>query len=95
MTVYNNLHDGSDDGMQIGIDSTQKLGFFGATPIVRPTTGTAVTATVATTAATTGTAIGYGFTGTTQFNNLIAAVNSLITAVSTIKTNLDNLGIQA
>ena len=30
------LHDGNDDGMSLGADSTQKIGFYGATPVDRP-----------------------------------------------------------
>lgn len=105
--VYTNLHDGSDDGVQYGIDSTQKIGFFGATPVVRPTTATAVATTavtaVATTASTNGTTNNglFGYTTSTQANAIVTAINSLITqgnssltAVNTIKTNLDTLGLQ-
>jgi hypothetical protein len=45
---YEQLTNGSPDGAQLGGASTDKVGFFGATPIVRPSvtwpnTGTATT----------------------------------------------------
>ncbi len=47
MATYERLDYGSDDGCQIG-DSSAKVGFFGATPVVQQsvtntTTGTATT----------------------------------------------------
>ena len=38
------LSDGGPDGVRLGQSSTDKLGFYGlATPIVRPSAGTAIT----------------------------------------------------
>ena len=31
------LHDGNDEGTALGTAATDKIGFYGATPIVRPT----------------------------------------------------------
>lgn len=31
------LHDGNDDGMSLGASATQKVGFFGETPVVQQT----------------------------------------------------------
>lgn len=49
MATYENLTQNSPDGTQIGISANEKLGFFGATPVARPsitpvTTATATTA---------------------------------------------------
>lgn len=49
MATYERLDYGSSDGCQIGGAATDKIGFFGATPIVKPSvtwpnTGTATTA---------------------------------------------------
>ncbi len=45
------LSDGGPDGTRLGQSSTDKLGFYGlSTPIVRPSSGTAITATATTTA---------------------------------------------
>ena len=49
MAEYERVDYGSDDGCQIGGAATDKIGFFGATPVVRP----AVTNTTTTTATTT------------------------------------------
>lgn len=48
MATYERLDYGSSDGCQIGGAATDKIGFFGATPIVKPSvtwpnTGTATT----------------------------------------------------
>lgn len=47
MATIKQLADGGPDGTQIGI-STEKLGFFGATPIVKPSVA-AASSSVATT----------------------------------------------
>ncbi len=49
MATYERLDYGSSDGCQIGGAATDKIGFYGATPIVKPSvtwpnTGTATTA---------------------------------------------------
>lgn len=48
MATYERLDYGSSDGCQIGGAATDKIGFYGATPIVKPSvtwpnTGTATT----------------------------------------------------
>ncbi len=48
MPTYEQIGYGSDDGAQIGSSTSDKLGFFGATPVSRPSvtwpnTGTATT----------------------------------------------------
>ena len=47
MATYERLDYGSDDGCQMGIASTDKIGFYGATPIVQATLAqtTTITAT--------------------------------------------------
>lgn len=49
MATYERIDYGSPDGCQLGGAATDKIGFFGATPIVKPSvtwpnTGTATTA---------------------------------------------------
>lgn len=49
MATYEQVTYNSPDGAQIGKASTEKIGFYGATPVVRPSvtwpsTGTATTA---------------------------------------------------
>lgn len=48
MAEYEYIGDGRPDGTIVGQTSTEKLGFYGTTPIVQPTI-TAVTTTTATT----------------------------------------------
>lgn len=51
MATVQQLSDGGPDGALFGQSSTDKIGFYGlSTPIVRPSAGTAITATATTTA---------------------------------------------
>lgn len=36
--AVNQLHDGNSDGLQAGRDASDKVGFFGKTPVVQPST---------------------------------------------------------
>ncbi|MFA5240544.1 MAG: hypothetical protein WC476_12675 [Phycisphaerae bacterium] len=69
------LGNGNTDGTNFG-RSTDKIGFYGlATPIVKPTCGSAV----ATTASTTSTPYGYGTS--TQADAIVTALNLTNTAL--------------
>jgi hypothetical protein len=46
----NQLSDGSDDGSNLGQSSTDKIGFYGTTPIVQATVAATTTTTATTTA---------------------------------------------
>lgn len=91
MTQY--IHNGDDDGALFG-RSTEKIAFYGATPATQPASASqaAVTATLVTTvAATAVTAVAttaatattttYGFTTSTQADDIVARVNQLVTDV--------------
>ncbi len=80
------LTDKNPDGTNLGQDSADKIAFYGATPIARPTGATAIT----TTQPTLGATAAYGFTTTAQFNNLIAAVNTILTNMGASKLNLQS-----
>lgn len=75
----NNL---TSDGVVLG-QSSGKVGFYGETPVVQ---ASAITA-VATTAATS-TTNAYGYTTAAQADAIVTAVNSIITA-------LQNIGVTA
>lgn len=70
------------DGILIGKTSSALVGFFGTSPVAQQSTATAV----ATTAATSTNA--WGFSGSTQANAIVTAVNACLTA-------LKNLGLIA
>lgn len=72
------LGTGNDDGVVLGRSATDKIAFFNATPAVQQS-GSAL----ATLAVTSGTAGGFGFTTSAQFE---AAVNQLKALVSIGKT---------
>lgn len=50
MASYENVDYGSPDGALFGLTSTAKIGFYGATPIVRATVAATTTTTATTTA---------------------------------------------
>lgn len=67
------------DGTKFGQSSTDKIGFYGATAVVRPTAATAVTTT-----GTVSTAGIFGFTTSTQANAVITALNTVIATLTTL-----------
>lgn len=81
MATYQELTDGRPDGAHVGQDSSDKVGFFGATPVVRRTKATAVTTTAATS-----TTNAYGYTTAAQADAIVTAVNAII-------VNLTDLGL--
>ena len=83
--MVDQLSKGDDDGTRLGQSSSDKLSFYKvSTPIVRPTTGTAVVTTVAVLSTVT---TAFAFATSSQANAIVTLVNS-------IKTNLDALGLQ-
>jgi len=66
---------GESVGTKIGTSTTQKLGFYGVTPVVQPSS----------TAIVTGTANGtYDTTEQDMINDLVTAVNSIISDLRTL-----------
>jgi len=74
-TALTYIGDSNPSGMQWGKASTDKLGFWGTTPVVQPTAATAVSTSVP--VSTTGGV--FGFNSSAQVIALLAAVNQLIT----------------
>ena len=69
------------DGAQIGSSATQKVGFYGATPITQPTSSTQAALTL-----TTATSGGFGFSTSAAFNAFSAQLEN-------IRANLVLLGL--
>jgi len=55
MATYERVDYGSDDGCQVGIAATDKIGFYGATPVVQRATASTHTTTAVVTSASYGT----------------------------------------
>ena len=75
-TSYEQVTYNSPDGAQIGQSSTEKIAFYGATPVVQRVTAgshTTIDTTVAV-STTSSVATGWGFSTSTQANALTAAV---------------------
>lgn len=81
-TTEKQLSDGSSGGCCMGQSATDLIGFYGATPVAQQASGTAVSTTAVTTTTP------WGFSTSTQAQNLVTLANYLQTA-------LVNLGLIA
>lgn len=72
-TSYEQVTYNSPDGAQVGQSATEKIGFWGATPVVQRS-GSAQAALTGTTVSATA---GRGFKTSAAFNALIAQVNEI------------------
>lgn len=67
------LSDKGPDGTRLGQSTTDKIAFFGTTPVVKATT----VGTVTVSAPVLGATAAYGFATTAQFNDVVRAVAAL------------------
>lgn len=81
MATYERLDYGSADGCHMGGAATDKIGFYGVTPVVQPA-GAAQAALTLTTATTNG----YGFSAATAFDAMVAQLEE-------IRASLVDLGL--
>lgn len=69
------------DGMCVGLTSSEKLAFYGSTPVARQSL---TVTTVATTVSISTTSAKWGFSTSTQANQIIVAVKELLELVATV-----------
>lgn len=81
MTEYEQVTLNKPDGAQMGVASTEKLGFFGATPVTRQSL---TVTTIATTVSISTTSAKWGFSTSTQANQLIVAVDEILSLLATL-----------
>ena len=87
------LTDGDPDGSQLGQTNTERLGFFGTTPIVRPT-GAAQTAITDSSGGTANPATGVAAITATYNQTVIAnAFATVIAQTNALRLALVNLGL--
>lgn len=94
---------GTTIGFKIGISTSEKLGFFGATPVAQQDALTASVTTLTHTApGTPDYAIqnltnsgGYGFATQDEGNTVLSVINNLQTRVNELETRVSNLGLIA
>lgn len=79
MAIGKHLSDLNPDGTSVGQSATDKISFYGATPVVRPALTNYAALSVLT--ATVG---GYGFSTSLQHANMIALANALRAALVTL-----------
>jgi UDP-N-acetyl-D-mannosaminuronic acid transferase (WecB/TagA/CpsF family) len=84
MATYERVDYGSPDGAQLGGASTDKIAFYGVTPVVQPTA--AAQAAPASTDAVSVSATQWGFSTSAQ-------ANAVIDCLIEIRTALVNLGL--
>lgn len=89
------LGDSGPDGTCLVKAATEKLGFYGTTPVVQTAVIAAVATTAITTAAITTTTNSYGFATTTQANDLMAVVAANRVAINAILVGLKLQGLVA
>ena len=81
MADYDIIGTNRPDGALMGLTSSEKLGFFGATPVARQSL---TVTTVATTVAVSTTSAIWGFSTSTQANQIIVAVDEILSLLSTL-----------
>lgn len=92
-----NVAVGTTTGTKIGTSTTQKLGFFGATPVVRPAAYTqsyvsasrTVAALSAVAPSATNTLGGWGFSSDAEMTAFVKEIKNIITDYTNIKNNLN------
>ena len=67
------LSDGTADGTVLGQTTSDKISFYGATPVVAPTMSASAVATTVAVSTTNN----WGFSGSTQANAIVSLVNEL------------------
>jgi hypothetical protein len=81
MTDVMYIGDNRPDGICLGLTSSEKLGFYGTTPAVQQSL---TVTTVATTVAVSTTSAIWGFSTSTQANQIIVAVKEILEALATL-----------
>lgn len=83
----------SPDGSSFGLDTTEKISFYGVTTVVQPTGSgqAAVATTTLTTASTTSSPAGYATT--TQANDVATVAAACRTLVNQLRSDLVTLGL--
>ena len=98
-----NIETGTTTGTKIGTSTSQKIGFFDATPVVQPTELTDELTTITHTApGTPDYAVqdlvqntGYGFVTKDEGNTVLSVIANLQTRVNELETKLASLGLLA
>ena len=85
-TEYENLTYNAPDGAQMGKATTEKIAFYGSTPIVQPTTSSALVSTISSQSTSSGTGVGWSFPTKVDYENAV-------TAISTMQYALKQLGL--
>jgi len=93
MAVGQYLGDGNPDGTSLGSSATEKISFYGVTPVIQPTSASqaAVATSTITTAATSTTP--WGFATSTQADAVAAQVVLLRTGFNQLRSDLVDLGL--
>ena len=83
---YENVTYNAPDGAQMARAVTDKIAFYGSTPIVQPTTSSALVSTISSQSTSSGTGVGWAFPTKVDYENAV-------TAISTMQYALKQLGL--
>ena len=88
-TEYENLSYNAPDGAQFGRSTTEKIAFYGSTPIVQPTSSSlSLVSTTSSQSTSSGTGVGWAFASKVEFENAV-------TTISTVAFAMRQLGLMA
>ena len=88
-TEYEQLSYNAPDGAQFGKGVTEKIAFYGSTPIVQPTSSTSsLVSTTSSQSTSSGTGVGWAFASKVEFENAV-------TTLSTVAFAMRQLGLMA
>ena len=88
-TEYEQITYNAPDGAQMGRAVTDKIAFYGSTPIVQPTSSSlSLVSTTSSQSTSSGTGVGWAFASKIEFENAV-------TTISTVAYALRQLGLMA
>lgn len=76
-TEYENVTYNAPDGAQIGRASSEKISFYGATPVTRLSVSTNDVSTVSSQSTSSGAGVGFGFVTLVEYTNMVTAVSTM------------------
>jgi len=87
------LSDGNSQGTVLGQSATDRIAFYGGTPVARGAVAAITASTVLATSASAASASGYGFSSVAQMNAIITGINALIVDVAAIRGAMTSTGL--
>lgn len=81
-TEYEQASYNAPDGAQFGRATTEKIAFYGSTPIVQPTSSSlALVSTISSQSTSSGTGVGWSFASKIEFENAVTTISNVAFAM--------------